>query len=100
MKKEKWKWFVKGNIVRWGKNIWIVEEVKDNGILLIAFWASNCSAFPSKTWPNKDALNSIEYVAECGKRFVTDIVQKSMEEIEEITMPHEEENDDLFTLQD
>lgn len=97
--KEEWEYFQSGNIVRWGKkNIWIVQEVSDNGIWLIAFWASGCKAFPSKTWPNKDALNQIEYLADCGEDFIKRIIDKSIKEFKEITMPHKEEEDDLFTL--
>lgn len=104
MKKENWEYLRPGNIVRWGKNIWIVQDIRDgnnhsDGVTLIAFWASGCISYPSITWPKKNALNQIEYLAECGRDFIRGIFEKSMKEIEEIMMPHEEE-DDLFTLQD
>jgi len=104
MKKEKWEYLRPGNIVRWGKNIWIVQDIRDgnnqgsNGVTLIAFWGSACIAYPSKTWPDKKSLNQIKYVAECGRDFVRNVLEKSMKEIEEIMMPHEEEDDDLFSL--
>lgn len=69
---------VKGNIVKWDDEIWIVSKVNETSLDLISASASNCGAGPSINWPfdPNERIHKIEVVASCLKDYIKKSLNK------------------------
>lgn len=73
----------KGNIVLWNDSLWIVQSVEKDIMNLIDWENSNCSAHPSKRWPEnpEHRMNSVKYVARSGADYVKYLFRKAEKEM-------------------
>lgn len=74
-------YFMIGEIVEWGKSLWIISEIHITnegikGLDLIDLNHSNTSAHPSLTWPSKEkGIKSVKVLASCMKDFFKDKIE-------------------------
>jgi hypothetical protein len=69
--------FATGEIVRWGKSLWIVAESDEDNLMLLSTTCANASAYISKEWPTKKKDRVIKWVA--SNMF--DFIQRSLDEV-------------------
>ena len=83
---------MKGNIVRWHGDIYIVGDVKDSydkgkhqfdSCVLLSSTHSNCSSHPSRTWPDdpKKRIDSVEVVADNLQEFIHNMMDNAIDQM-------------------
>lgn len=82
MSENHWETFGSGNIVRWGEQLWIVEEVTKVGVQLISFSHSRMKAYITGSWPDEESerVQSIQYVTDNAEKLVNDCFKKAFDQ--------------------